>query len=80
MLVFNDKKVFKKNFLVLQCLQVFVNIIIITTTIIIAIHYSTSVKIQITDKTNNKSHSLQVGLFTPSLVFFVVNLVLCLSL
>ena len=44
----------------------FLHIIVIVIIIIVIVLYLTSVIIHINDKTNYKSHSLQLGLFTPN--------------
>ena len=57
----------RDTFLLIIFIIIAIIIIIIITIIIIAIvFYLTSVKIHINDKTNLKSQSLRLGLFTPN--------------
>ena len=50
----------------IHCYIVFVVIVVIIIIIIIIVLYLTSVKIYVNDKTNCKSHSSQLGLYTPN--------------
>ena len=49
-----------------HCYIVLVAIVVIVIIILIIVLYLTSVKIYENDKTNCKSHSLQLGLYTPN--------------